>query len=252
MADTWQEYFEGSPEQRLADLEYQRAQIEAAKNSPKYKQMRRLVMQDTGDYDFDPREGLWSFPTPDGLQVRDQFEPRRTTDFGDDMAYGANYALAMGQRMRDTGLRGVQELSAGNPLKALELGARAVPSAVFPSLASGTPGSPDDWRERARKNGVSEASIMAFDFGTDPEMWLAAPVAGPAAFVVPALPFAAAKTAGRIGSRADDILRSMGRSLDSARYGAGARADLVDEAGDVIRRLRNAPRAEQMRIEYVR
>lgn len=252
MADSWLDYFEGSPDQRLADLEYQRAQIAAAKKSPEYKSMRRMVMRDTGDYDVDPREGMWAFPTPDSMQIRDQMEPRRTSDLGEDMAYGADYALAMGQRMRDTGLRGVQELSQGNPLKALELGARAIPSAVIPALAAGTPGSPDDWRERARKDGVSEASIMAFDYGTDPEMWLTAPVSGPATFVVPALPFAAAKMAGRVGSRADDVLRALGRSMDAARYGAGARADLVDGAGDVIRRLRNAPRAERMRIEYVR
>lgn len=273
MADTWQEYFEGSPEQRLADLEYQRKQIEAAKQSPKYKEMRRLVMRDTGDYDFDPREGLWSFRTPDGLQVRDQLEPRRTTDFGDDMAYGANYAFAMGQRLRDTALRAEQEFTggigdmargefsrgAGKLASSAALGMRAPLATAFPSLAAGTPGSPDDWREAARKKGVSEAAIFAFDIGTDPETYLTAPIRGPMALAVPAFPMFAARLAGR-ASRADDILSALGKAAGAMRYGRGVKTEAVDAAGDVIRRLRNSPIADRIgipsppppRIEYVR
>lgn len=48
------------------------------------------------------------------------------------------------------------------------------------------------------------------------------------------------------------LLAPFGQAMDLARYGAGARADLVDEAGDAIRRLRNSPRVAPLRIEYVR
>lgn len=42
----------------------------------------------------------------------------------------------------------------------------------------------------------------------------------------------------------------MATAIDTMRYGKGVRADLVDEYGDMIRRLRNAPSKEPLRLEY--
>ncbi len=47
----------------------------------------------------------------------------------------------------------------------------------------------------------------------------------------------------------DFIGRPALRGVERMRYGTGARTDLIDQAGDVIRRLRNSP---QVRVEYAR
>lgn len=250
MADTWYEYLQGSPAQRLADLEYQRKQYDAAMQSPMARALRRLSVN--GDTAYDPRAMLAELPTPDGGTVADTLYPRRSSDAAQHEGAAINYATQMGMRFRDTALRGAQELAAGSPLKAAELAARAPLAAFYPPAASGTPDSPDDWRPRAKASGVSSGHILAFDWLTDPEMWVTAPVSGPAAFVVPALPFAAAKVAGRATSRADDALRAIGRNVDQLRYGSGARTDLVDPDGEIIRRLRNSPQPQRLGIEYAR
>ena len=240
MADTWGDYLWGSGEQRLADLERQRQQFDAAKASPQFQALRRLAH--TGaDVDFDPRQALLDVPTPDGGMVRDTLHPSRTSDAAADEYAAIRYVTEMGSRPRDTLIRAAQEATAGNAGNALSLVARAPAATLYPPAAAGIPGAPDDWREHARRQGVPEASITAIDFGTDPEMWLTAPVSGPAAFVLPAIPFAAARAAGRMGSRADDVLRAIGRQADQLRYGAGAKTDLIDSSGEVIRRLRNSP-----------
>jgi hypothetical protein len=247
MADSWYEWMQGSPESEARDQAIQRSEWERTKSQPLYKALRS--MHDTAIYDdargttYDPRELRMNM-------AANSFYPRMGTEAWDDEKAAADYALAMGQRVRDTGLRSYQELSHGNLGKALELSARTVPAALYPPAAAGTPGSSDDWRPVARKGGVPEAHIMAFDLLTDPETYVAAPVRGPMAFIAPAMPFAAAKLGARGFSRADDVMRAVGRAADQAAYGKGVPTQLVDDAGEVIRRLRNSPEAPRLRIEY--
>lgn len=251
MADNWSDYLWGSDDQRLRDLDEQQRQLDAAKQSPDWQALRRMAYKGVPDVDFDPRQAMYRVPTPDGGAVGDTLHPRRSSDAAEDGAAAMDYALQMGTRLRDTGIRAAQELSKGNYADSLGLAARAVPAAFYPPAAAGTYGAEDDWREHARKIGVPEASIMAIDWGTDPEMWLTAPVSGPAAFVVPALPFAAAKAV-RSAGRVDDVIGALGRGAGRLRYGPGAQTELVDQYGEVIRRLRNSPSAQPMRLEYVR
>jgi hypothetical protein len=240
------DWLQGSPEQRLSDLDAQQVEWAKKTSSPAYRALR--ARHDTPIYD--PAIGITVDPRRERMNmVADELYPRRTSDALQAEGNAYDYAMLMGQRMRDTALRGVQEGTKGNYLKSLELVARSPVAAVYPPASAGTYGAPDDWREQARKDGVSEAAIMAFDYGTDPEMWVTAPVRGPLAFVVPALPMAAARSAARTG---DDALRLIGNAADAARYGRGAPTHLVDEAGDVIRRLRNSPQSTQLRIEYAR
>lgn len=247
MADSWYEWMQGSPESEARDQAIQRAEWEKTKSSPMYQALRGL--QDTPLYDkargttYDPRAMRMDMAS-------NSFYPRMGTEAWDAESAAIDYAMAMGQRVRDTGLRAAQEAYQGNYSDASGLAARALPSAVYPPSAAGTPGSADDWRPVARKNGVSEASILAFDIGTDPETYLAAPVRGPMAFVAPALPFVAAKMGSKGLSKADDIMRAVGRAADQAAYGKGVTTQLVDDAGEVVRRLRNSPEAPRLRIEY--
>lgn len=247
MADSWYEWMQGSPESEARDQAIQRSEWERTKSQPLYKALRG--MHDTAIYDdargttYDPRELRMNM-------AANSFYPRMGTEAWDDEKAAADYALAMGQRVRDTGLRAAQEAYQGNYSDAASLAARALPSALYTPAAAGTPGSSDDWRAVARKNGVPEASIMAFDLGTDPETYLAAPVRGPMAFVVPAMPFAAAKLGAKGFSKADDVMRAVGRAADQAAYGRGVTTQLVDDAGEVIRRLRNSPEAPRLRVEY--
>lgn len=219
MADTWSEYLFGSPERRQADIEYQQRQFDAARSSPEYQALRRMAYK--GDPDFDPRIDMMHVPTPDGGAVLDTLYPRRSSQAFDDEKAAYDYAMQMGMRLRDTALRGAQELVAGNPLKAAGYGMRAPLAALYPPAASGTPGSPDDWRENARRQGVSEGYIQAFDIGTDPETWVTAPVRGPMAFVVPALPMAAARAAGRV-DRYGDVIRRLRSAQPAPRLGLPA------------------------------
>lgn len=249
MADNWYEYAQGSPEQRLADLEYQRKQLDAAKRSPEYRMLRRLSRSDRVDLGYDPREAMLDVATPDRGKVADNLYPRRTSDAAKDLEGAADYVTMMGTRLRDTALRSAQEAAAGNYGDAGALALRAPLAAVYPPAAAGIPDSPDDWRERARKAGIPESHITMVDWGTDPEMLISAPLAGPAAYVVPALPFAAARLGRRMAPHADDALRAVGRAFDTAMHGPGARTELIDEAGEAIRRLKNSPR---IGVEYGR
>lgn len=252
MADTWMEYLQGSPSQRLQDLEYQRKQFDDARNSPGYRDLRRLIAKDTGDSDFDPRVLLANYPTADGGAIADALYPRRTSDAIEHETAALDYVGMMGQRVRDTALRSNHALQQGQPLKALELAARAPISAVYPPAAAGTPGSPDDWRKTAKESGVPGSHILAFDLLTDPEFWVTAPVRGPLALVAPAMPFAAARVARGGASKMAPAMRAIGNQMDQLRYGPGVPAQLIDAHGDVIRRLKNAPVAERLRIEYAK
>jgi hypothetical protein len=247
MADSWYEWLQGSPESEARDQAIQQAEWEKTKASPMYAALRR--MQDTGIYDqergttYDPRALRMNMAS-------NSFYPRMGTEAWDDEKEAIDYAMAMGQRSRDTALRAVQEAYQGNYSDAISLAARSPVAAVYPPASAGTPGAEDDWRPVARKNGVPNSHILAFDIATDPETYLAAPVRGPMAFVVPAMPYAAARLGGHGLSKADDVLRAVGRAADQAAYGKGVTTQLVDDAGEVIRRLRNSPEAPRLRIEY--
>jgi hypothetical protein len=240
MADNWNEWLTGTPEQQAADWDRSSREYRKIRSSPEYQALR--YMQDKGidspDRSRDPREMRMAM-------MADTLYPSRTSDAGELVKDTADYALAMGQRLRDTALRAEQELQHGNYLNAASLTARTPLAAVYPPAAAGTPGSPDDWRPVARKNGVPDSHILAFDLLTDPETYISAPVRGPAAMIAPALPMLAGRAA---LSRADDVLRV----IDHARRGRGAATYLVDQSGDVIRRLRNSPRTSPMALEYTR
>jgi len=142
MADTWYEYAQGSPEQRLADLEKQRKEFDALKSDPRWGSLS-------------PRQKM--------LAAGDTLYPTRTTDAAEDLSNAATYALDAGVRPRDTAIRAVQELASGHPVNAAGLALAAVPSAVVPSLAAGTPGSEDDWRKHG-----NPAVAFGLDMLTDP------------------------------------------------------------------------------------
>lgn len=237
MADTWYDYLHGTPEQQAADAVYQRQQYEAARKSPAFQYLRRQAYSGE-DRGYDPRAAMYSLETPDGGVLADNLYPRRTSDAADDVDYAYNYVTQAGMRARDTALIGTERLTAGDPLAAAGYYARSLPSVFYPPAAAGTPGSPDDWREKARRQGVPEANIIAFDWITDPESWLAAPVKGPLAFVVPGLHMKAAGALRGL-TRADDV-------MDAMRYGRGIRTELVDRHGDVIRRLQSSRPAQRM------
>lgn len=244
MADTWMDWLQGSPDRRLADVEQQRKDYAQKTASPVWNALaaRRddAIMLPGGP--VDPREARMAM-------VQDELLPRRSSDAWDAEGAVADYALAFGQRMRDTGLRSMQEAVQGNWGNAAKMAASTPFAGAVPSLSSGTPGSSDDWRPVARRNGVPEKYIFGLDIATDPEMWVTAPVRGPAAFLAPAIPMAMAGAGVR---RGDDLIRALGRYADSARYGEGAVTHLVDSAGETIRRLRNSPEAPVLGIEYAR
>ena len=247
MADSWYEWMQGSPESEARDQAIQRSEWERTKSQPLYKALRSL--HDTAIYDdargtsYDPRELRMNM-------AANSFYPRMGTEAWDDENAAIDYVSNMGARVRDTGLRAVQEAYQGNYSDAASLASRALPSALYPPASAGTVGSPDDWRAAARKNGVSEGNILAFDMATNPESYINAPVRGPMAFVIPGLPIAAAKLGAKGFSKTDDIMRAVGRAADQAAYGKGVTTQLVDDAGEVIRRLRNSPDAPRLRVEY--
>ena len=237
MSDTWYDYLHGTPEQQAADAVYQRQQYEAARNSPAFQYLRRQAYSGE-DRGYDPRAAMYSLETPDGGVLADTLYPRRTSDAAEDAEYAADYFLEAGKRPRDTAVIGTERLSAGDPLAAAGYYARALPSIFYPPAAAGTPGSPDDWREKARRQGVSEINIMAFDELTDPENWVTAPFKGPLAFVPLGVQM---KSLGALRglTRADDV-------MDAMRYGRGIRTELIDRHGDVIRRLQSSRPAQRM------
>jgi hypothetical protein len=131
-------------------------------------------------------------------------------------------------RPRDTLIKAAQAAGSGDGWKAAELAARAPLSTVYWPAAAGTPDSPDDWRKDASELGISDGNILALDLLTDPETYMALPI--------PLAAAGKASAAMRAGKAA-----GLARGLDAMRYGSGVPAHLVDQYGDVIRRLRNAP-----------
>lgn len=243
MADTWGEFVYGDPDRKHKAIIDQQRQWDEAKSSKLWRGLQSMAAH--GDPEIDPREILYRLPAAKDQTVADLLSPPtpKPSEFEAAgqwaMQKAWEYPTEMGMRLRDTGVRTIQEAAAGNLGSAALMAGRTALAGPIPYAAAGTPGSPDDWRDDARKAGWSEGGILAADIGTDPEMWLTAPVSGPAAFVVPALPFAAARVAKRGITRADDVLRSVGRAADAARYGRGIRTEVVDPHGRIIRRLQN-------------
>lgn len=227
MAESWNEWLNGSPDRRLQYMEEQRKQAEAVRASPMYKAMGRMTdhpLQFGGD-SLDPRESRMAM-MQDSLM-----SPVAENGAADAVGAAADYALDFGGRMRDTALTSLAEGSRGNYGKAAALAARAPVAGLYPPAGAGMRGQPDDWRAVAEKNGVPSANILAMDVMTDPENWITAPVKGPLAFIAPGMMM---RTGGALASRADDALRSIGSARRSVP------TYLVDEAGETIRKLRSA------------
>ena len=237
MADSWSEYLWGGSQQRAADLEYQERQRRAAMDTDDYRRLRRAAYSGP-DVGVDPRMMMYGLPTEDGGTLGDTLHPRRTSDAAEDLSDAYEYVAEMGVRGRDTGVIGTQALLAGEPLRAAGYYARSVPAMFYPPAAAGTPGSPDDWREHARRQGVSEANILAFDLLTDPENYIAAPLKGPLSLVPVGMAMRSASALrGLTGADA---------AMDAMRYGRGIRTELVDRHGEAIRRLQSAKPAPRM------
>lgn len=254
MADTWGQYFGGTEEQREADSRRRQAEYDETVSSNAYRLLRRLGDRKVpGEWvarnpnrDYDAREMRMAM-------VLDTMNPSPRTDFRRDMGAAAERAgdslgtaysaiFETGMRPRDTLIKAAQAWNDYNALatergggqydqevnskfyEAMSLLGRAPLSVVYPPAAAGTPGAPDDWRPQAKQLGISDASTAMIDFGMDPETWLPIPI-----------PFLAAGRAMRYAKPA----------LGAMRYGRGVPTHLVDEAGDVIRRLRNSPSVQQ-------
>jgi hypothetical protein len=233
MADSWYDWLQGSPDQRQNDLEAQKKQLEAIRASQVDQRLK--AMGDTPVYTpgggYDPRELRMA-------AVQDQLTPERTSDASQAVGSTVNYGLDFGGRMRDTAFTAAAEAARGNNLKAAELLARSVGAGAVPALGAGMRGQPDDWRRIAADNGVSPSAVMAYDLATDPENWVTAPVRAPLHMMIPGVGWRMANAAGRYG---DDVLRAVNRAADAAQYGHGAPTYLIDDAGEVIRRLRSSP-----------
>lgn len=232
MAETWGDWLQGSAQQRAADLDRQRKQLEVLRSTPMDRQLK--AMGDNPVYTsrggFDPRELRMA-------AMQDQLTPDRTSDAGTAVSRAVDYGLDFGGRMRDTAFTAVAEAGRGNGLKAAELAARAVGAGAIPSLGAGMRGQPDDWRKIAADNGVHPGTILAYDVATDPENWVTAPVRAPLNMIIPGVGMRMAGAAGRYG---DDLVKAVSRAADTARYGSGVPTHLVDEAGETIRRLRSS------------
>lgn len=151
MADTYYEYWQGSPAQKLSDMEAQRA-------------------------DWESRKGpFWDYLTPEQrmLVQQNNMHPTRSSDAASDAYNAGLYVMDMTSRPRDTLVRSAQELGKGNYGNAGALALRSIPSALIPSLAAGTPDSPDDWRKHA-----TPGTALTLDVMTDPGTYLGVGMAG--------------------------------------------------------------------------
>lgn len=226
------DYFYGSPEQQAAEAAERERKWQETTSSPMYKALgsmadRRMYLDGVP---FDPREERMAM-------VQDTLRPGLSSDYARQVqeaprnVYSAVFETAM--RPRDTLIKAAQAMNAGEYGDAAMLGLRAPLSAVYPPAAAGTPYLPDDWREDAKRLGVSPSNIMAIDLLTDPETYLPIPI-----------PFMAARAA----------MPAARGAIGAMRYGRGIPTHLVDEAGNEIRRLMNSQRVGQqpIRVEYGR
>lgn len=107
MADSWQDYFHGTREQKIADLVAQRREAEAIQNSGMYQMFDRMGNRDLhGD---DPREIKLAM-------LRDTMSPRGTSDFAEDLSggFGLGKAAETGLKWAGMGISGVNNLGAKN------------------------------------------------------------------------------------------------------------------------------------------
>lgn len=88
--------------------------------------------------------------------------------------------------------------------------------------------------------GLAPANRLIAEVAMDPTSWVG----------VGALKGGTGAMVKAADSAAANAMSRMSNAVDTMRYGKGVRADLVDEYGDMIRRLRNAPRQEPLRLEY--
>jgi hypothetical protein len=236
MADNWMDWLQGSPERRAADLDTQRREYQKITSSPDYQWL--TAKRDEPIYvqgmPVDPREVRMN-------AVADTLYPRRSSDAFDAEANAAMYLMDYGGRMRDTAFASSAAASDGDYGEAAMLALRTPFAGAIPPMAAGGVGQERDWRAAAEKNGVGPGAIMATELLTDPEFYITAPVSGLKAFVYPGM---AMRQGGSLMRGVDDALRAVER----ARYGTGAPAHLVDEAGEVIRRLRNSPPAPRLAL----
>lgn len=221
---SFDEWRRGTPQERSdAELEQQR-------DYDKNYALGTLIARLEGagrhmDREIVPR-GAWTSIDPRELRLEatyDQMQPARPKSTGasrmGDAVYDGLFQTFV--RPRDTLITAATEANkpdADGWLTAALL-ARAPLSVPYPQLAAGTPGSPDDWRERARKLGISPGNVMFLDYATDPETYMAVPA-----------PF---KAAGHLVPYAK-------QAAYAARYGRGIPTSLVDMNGDVIRYLRSS------------
>lgn len=201
MADSWGEWLGGDPARRARDLQATGEEFGKVRASPQYQALRGLSVMNFPDRQVDPRAVRMQM-------AQDALANPRSSDAWDAEAAAANYLFDMGGRVRDTALKAVHSASDGDLLGAAALSARAPVAALYPPAGAGMRGQPDDWREGAIKSGAHPGWVTAIDLATDPEMYVAAPLKGAAAFMAPALPMMAGKAA---LSRTDDILRALNR-----------------------------------------
>lgn len=228
MAESWNEWLNGSPDRRLSYMEEQRKQAEAVRGNPVYQAMGRMTDWSipNGDRMLDPREKRMEMMQDRLMSPVDQNEA------ADLSKATADYAVDFGGRMRDTALTAAANASGGDYGAAAGLAGRSLVAGLYPPAGAGMRGQPDDWRVAAEKNGVPAGHILAMDIATDPENWITAPVKGPLAFVAPGVMM---RGAGAAVSKADDALRAINQMRQAAKP-----TYLIDEAGDTIRRLRGA------------
>lgn len=226
MAESWNEWLNGSPDRRLRYMEEQRKQAEAVRGNPVYQAMGRMTDWRilNGDRMLDPREKRMEMMQDQLMSPVDQNEAA-------DLAKAtADYGMDFGGRMRDTALTAAAKAAGGDYSGAAALAGRSLVAGLYPPAGAGMRGQSDDWRAAAEKNGVPASHILAMDVMTDPENWITAPVRGPMAFVAPGV---AMRVGGAAVSKAGDALRAMSKMRPAPTY-------LIDEAGDTIRRLRGA------------
>jgi hypothetical protein len=238
MADNWMDWLQGSPERRAADLDTQRREYDKITSSPDYQWLK--AKRDEPIYDrsmrvsVDPREVRMN-------AVADTLYPRRSSDAFDAEANAAQYVLDYGGRMRDTAFASAAAASDGAYGEAARLALQSPFAGAIPPMSAGGIGEPRDWRAAAEKNGVGSGTVLATELLTDPEFYVTAPVAGLKSLVYPGLLM---RQGGALVRSVDDAIRLM----DRARYGQGAATHLVDDAGEVIRRLRNSPPAPRLAL----
>ncbi|NCA16956.1 MAG: hypothetical protein EBS90_07905 [Betaproteobacteria bacterium] len=250
MAETWYDYFAAPSSDSMAR--------QAALAKEKYSALRGLL-DDAPDAAVaeryvsgpahlsadartmrDLHQNRWPPIDPRGSRMQllgDHLVTPVFTDYGEGEGGTINNslgnALDAGGRMRDTAIRSVQELAEGNLSGAADFAKRIIPSSYDPSQVAGGYGQPDDWRQYA-----GPIQGMVLDLATDPLNYVGA---------------------GVLRGGASRAARAAGSMADAARYGrTGIPVHLIDEGGNIIRRLRNAealpaPRAPRpLALEYAR